>query len=109
MEAAVGVDDKGLPKEASPPYPPEVWTAGRGLPAAREVASTVHKGPLWQVPDAISALFAWIGENGYSAAGPYRELHLFWRETELAKKLGGLDSVVIEMQLPVAKAAPNSA
>jgi DNA-binding transcriptional MerR regulator len=109
MEAAVAVDDTGLPKDAAPPNLPEVRTAVRELPAAREVASTVHRGPLWQVPDAISALFAWIGENGYFAAGPYREIHLFWRETELAKKLGGLDSVVIEMQLPVAKAVPNSA
>lgn len=86
----------------------EVWsgsqTAVQELPAC-DVASVVHRGPLWDVPDAISALFAWIGENGCSAAGPYREVHLFWRENDLAASPGGLESVVIEMQLPVGKTA----
>jgi effector-binding domain-containing protein len=74
------------------------------LPAAAEIASVVHRGTLWEIPDAISALYTWIGENGYSAVGPYREIHHYWRENDLAAVPGGLDSVVIEMQLPVGKA-----
>jgi DNA-binding transcriptional MerR regulator len=75
----------------------------RELPAVPEVASVVHRGALWDVPDALAALFAWAGENGYASAGPYREIH-FWRENELAEKPDGLRSVVLEMQLPVEKA-----
>lgn len=81
-------------------------TIVRELPAG-EVASVVHRGPLWEVPDAISALFAWIGENGYSAVGPYREIHHFWRENDIAASPGGLKSVVVEMQLPVGRAVPE--
>ncbi len=105
MEAAV-VIGSALPKDVAPHAPSWVRTTVRELPAAGEAASVVHRGPLWEVPDVLSALFAWIGENGYSATGPYREIHHFWRENDLAAMPGGLDSVVIEMQLPVGKTAP---
>jgi DNA-binding transcriptional MerR regulator len=103
MEVAVVVS--GLPTDAAQPVQSGARNVVRELPAADEVASVVHRGPLWEVPDAISALFAWIGENGYSAVGPYREIHLFWCENDLAAVPGGLDSVMIEMQLPVGKMA----
>ena len=48
----------------------------------------VHRGSMWEIPDALSALFAWIGENGYSSAGPYREMHLYWRENDRADTPG---------------------
>ena len=96
MEAAVVVDP---PQQASPSGAQAIV---RELPAA-DVASVVHRCSPWEIPDVISALYAWIGENGYSAAGPYREIHPYWRENDLASKPGGLDSIVVEMQLPVAK------
>ncbi len=104
MEVAVVVGSE-LPTDAAQPVRSGARTVVRELPAADEVASVVHRGPLWDVPEAISALFAWIGENGYSAVGPYREIHLFWRENDLAAVPGGLASVVIEMQLPVGRTA----
>ena len=70
----------------------------RGVPGAT-VASVVHAGALPDVGQAISALYAWLGASGYAAAGPYRELHLFGREQELAS----VDHVVLELQLPVAR------
>jgi DNA-binding transcriptional MerR regulator/effector-binding domain-containing protein len=103
-EVAVTVEP-GSQGGAEPPKLPGARTAVRELPAAKEVASVVHHGSLWGVPDAIGALFAWIGENGYSPAGPYREIHVFWRENDLAVTPGGLDSIVTELQLPVEKTA----
>lgn len=100
MEVAVVVD----PGPIEDVVPSGGQTLIRALPAADEVASVVHRGSMWEIPDALSALYAWIGENGYSAAGPYREIHLYWRENDLAADPGKLDSVVIEIQLPVGKA-----
>lgn len=77
----------------------------RGLPAAPEVASVVHRGPLREVTEAVKALFVWVGEYGYSAAGPVREIHLFWNENGEAEKPHGLEAVTVEMQLLVVKSA----
>jgi DNA-binding transcriptional MerR regulator len=101
MEVAVVVGPE-LPEDAAPPVQTGSRTVVRDLPAA-EVASVVHRCTLWEIPDTLSALFAWIAENGYSAVGPYRETHHFWRENDKAAEPGGLDSVVVEMQLPVGK------
>jgi hypothetical protein len=60
----------------------------------------IHRGPMWENPDALSALFAWIGKSGYSSAGPYTSTGA---KTTQADTPGDLDSVVIEMQLRVAK------
>jgi hypothetical protein len=49
----------------------------------------IHRGPMWENPDALSALFAWIGKSGYSSAGPYREMHLYWRENDPGRYTGG--------------------
>jgi DNA-binding transcriptional MerR regulator/effector-binding domain-containing protein len=110
MEVAVVIGDQIPPKNApAAPAPPGFGGLARPgvreLPAVPEAASVVHRGNLWDVPDAVSALFAWAGENGYASAGPYREIHLFWRENEIAEEPNGLRSVVLEMQLPVEKAA----
>ena len=94
MEAAVAVSENARDEHAQA-------SAGqiglRELPAVRMMASVLHHGSFYEVPDALVALYAWTGANGYTAAGPYREIHLFGRETELAD----VNSVVIEMQLPV--------
>jgi DNA-binding transcriptional MerR regulator len=76
--------------------------AFRELPAVGEMASVVHGGSAWEIPRAISALFAWVGANGYSATGPYRELHLYGRENDLFRKdASNVDSILVEIQLPV--------
>ena len=100
MEAAVAVDRV--------PDAPSVTEDGRltfrKLPAVREMASVVHQGSPWEIPQAIIALFAWVGANGYSAPGPYREIHLYGRENELFRKdPASADSIVVEIQLPVEK------
>lgn len=94
-----------LVADGPPPNLPGARVEVRELPAVPEMASTIHRGRLRDVPEAVGALFAWAGENGYSATGPYREVHLFWREDDLAAVPGGLDSVTVEMQLPVQRAS----
>jgi DNA-binding transcriptional MerR regulator len=74
----------------------------RELPAVETMASVIHKGDMWDVGQAMVALYAWIGSHGYASAGPYRELHLFWRELEVDDDAFG--NIVIEMQVPVAHA-----
>lgn len=101
MEAAVAVDR--IPLEAS-----GVPTVGndrltlRELPAVREMASVIHEGSAWEIPQAITALFAWVGANGYSTTGPYRELHLYGRENDLFRTdPANVESVLVEIQIPV--------
>ena len=81
----------------------------RELPGASNVATTIHQGALWDVPGAIVALFAWIGDNGYQSSGPIREIHLFDRENDVVDAPPGaqfnINSVIMEMQVPV-EAAP---
>ena len=76
--------------------------AFRELPAVREMASVVHEGSAWEIPQAITALFGWIGANGYATAGPYRELHLYGRENDLFRAdSANVDSLLVEIQVPV--------
>jgi DNA-binding transcriptional MerR regulator len=72
----------------------------RELPAVAQVASVIHRGPLWDVPQAIIALLTWIGANGFTSAGTIREHHLRWRELELTEQV--VENVTLEMQIPVA-------
>lgn len=98
MEASVPVDGlpEGLPDGA------EDRLAFRELPAVAETASVVHEGSAWDIPRAISALFGWIGANGYATAGPYRELHLYGRENDLFRAdAANVDSILVEIQVPV--------
>lgn len=98
MEAAVAV--------AGAPEGPEDGAHDRltfrELPAVREMASVVHEGSAWEIPQAIIALFGWIGANGYATAGPYRELHLYGRENDLFRAdSSNVDSLLLEIQVPV--------
>lgn len=98
MEAAVAVNGGA---ERSPDGA-EDRLAFRVLPAVREMASVVHEGSAWEIPRAISALFGWIGANGYATAGPYRELHLYGRENDLFRAdSANVDSLLVEIQVPV--------
>lgn len=67
------------------------------LPAVEQMACVIHTGSLWDVGLAITALFTWMGRNGYASAGSFREVHLFGKETEKTAR----DPVVVELQLPV--------
>ena len=98
MEAAVAVEV--VPETASADR--EDRLAFRELPAVREMASVVHEGSAWDIPQAMTALFGWIGANGYATAGPYRELHLYGRENDLFRTdPTNVDSFLVEIQVPV--------
>jgi DNA-binding transcriptional MerR regulator len=71
----------------------------RDLPAVETMASVIHKGDMWDIGQAMVALYSWIGSHGYASAGPYRELHLFWRELEIETEQ--FKNIVVEMQIPI--------
>jgi DNA-binding transcriptional MerR regulator len=71
----------------------------RELPAVETMASVIHKGDMWDIGQAMVALYSWIGSHGYVPAGPYRELHLFWRELEI--DIEDFKNIVIEVQIPI--------
>ncbi len=70
------------------------------LPAAPLAASIVYHGSMWQIPDVVANLYRWIGANGYTSAGTYRELHLFGRELDLFAGPDP-DDAVFEILVPV--------
>jgi DNA-binding transcriptional MerR regulator len=71
----------------------------RELPAGEMMASVIHKGDMWDIGLAMVALYGWMGSHGYASAGPYRELHLFWRELEIETEQ--FKNIVVEMQIPI--------
>ena len=71
----------------------------RELPAAGTLATVVRTGPLDQSHLAFGALGIWMEANGYSVAGPCREVFL-----EGVFHSADADSVM-EIQFPVTKAA----
>lgn len=71
----------------------------RELAAAASVASVIHHGELWGIPDAIVALYAWVGIHGLQSAGAYREFHYGWRENQTPGP--DLCNITLEIQLPV--------
>ncbi|MGF1576305.1 MAG: MerR family transcriptional regulator [Cyanophyceae cyanobacterium] len=73
------------------------------LTAVEQMACVIHEGLLWDVGQAITALFTWMGRNGYASAGSFREVHLFGKET--AKT--GTEPVVVELQIPVVPQSIN--
>lgn len=72
------------------------------LPPAPLAASVVYNGSMRNIPDVVVNLYRWLGMNGYTSAGAYREVHLFGRELDVCAS--GLDQeVVIEVLVPVEK------
>jgi DNA-binding transcriptional MerR regulator len=69
----------------------------RELPTDTQVASIFHSGMIQDTPQAITALFTWIGANGYTSNGAIREIHLFGPETVSVQE----QPVVIELQIPI--------
>ena len=70
------------------------------LPAVDTLATLVRRGPTYQAHLAFGALGLWMEANGYSIAGPSRELFL-----ELPFQLPGQEDTVMEIQFPVTRAA----
>ena len=95
MEVATAVEPSVLKN-----FPNGIGTVTvRELPAAASVASVIHHGELWRIPDAIVALYAWVGMNGLQSAGAYREFHHGWRENQTPGD--DLCDITLELQLPV--------
>ena len=70
------------------------------LPAYASAAALIYEGPFINILDALLTLLKWVAMNGYSFAGPMRELHL----SGPAHDAEGGDVVpVTELQIPVQK------
>lgn len=81
----------------------------RELPAVSAMATVIHNGGVYDIPQAISALYAWVGANARSPAGSFREVHLLGRENDLIRQdPANIDSIVVEIQLPLEGAASGS-
>lgn len=97
--------EENMDMEAALPVRRDRVSGGNGvqvyeLPAVAEMASATFEGEdIWDIPGAVAALFAWVGENGYASAGPMREVHHFGRELDHEDHT----SFVIEVQLPVCR------
>ena len=95
MEAAIPVDRSSASLDVA------AGVEVRQLPAVSTIASATFEGSdIWDIPGAVAALFAWVGENGYSSAGPMREVHHFGRELDHED----YETLVIEVQIPVQRA-----
>lgn len=70
----------------------------RALPGVEAVASVVHLGSYEGFGQPYAALMSWIEANGYSVAGPVREIYL-----KGPGEPGPVESYVTEIQVPVAK------
>jgi DNA-binding transcriptional MerR regulator len=69
------------------------------LPAEPLVAALLYEGTFSDVEDGILSLLGWIGQQGYTPAGPLRQLHL----SGPAHINGQLQPhAVIELQIPIA-------
>lgn len=102
MEAAAPINlaapiDPAMLKSSPPSAAAAVVV--RELPAVETMATVIHKGDMWDVGQAIIALYIWLGQHGYAPAGPYRELHLFWRELDIETEQ--FSNIALEMQIPV--------
>ncbi len=69
------------------------------LPAVERLATLVRKGPKYQSHLAFGALGVWMEGNGFSIAGPSREVFL-----DLSLEDGARDRTVMEIQFPIVKA-----
>lgn len=90
--SATGAETVGPPMVFSPDFGKEEFdlvicmpvaagaAAGEGVAleeiAGAHVVFATHKGPYTGVPDAYTALFKWVEQNGRTPAGPAREVYL---------------------------------
>ena len=59
---------------------------------------------MYDVCQAIVALYAWVCANGYQPYGAYREIHLFGREDAPGTDYQNL---TLELQLSITKGHPE--
>ncbi len=93
MEAAIPIDSAAAVRLG------DGHIVVRELPAVETMATVIHRGDMWDVGLAMTALYTWIGQHGYASNGPYRELHLFWRELEV--ETAQFADITLEMQVPI--------
>ncbi|MBW4469862.1 MAG: MerR family transcriptional regulator [Stenomitos rutilans HA7619-LM2] len=104
MEMAVAIDQAAIPSTLMGANE-QVYC--HELPAVQTMASLTRHGKMCEIGQGVIELFTWMGENGYAADGPYREIHLFGREFEQVGAVWDcnpkvdFDAVVIELQIPV--------
>ncbi len=61
------------------------------------LASTLHAGNIYDLPQAMTALFAWVGSNHYRPNGTIREIHLSGREESDTD----FSHILFEIQVPI--------
>lgn len=102
MEVATTVEPEMLER-----FPTGVGSLSvRELPAVSMLASVIHNGWLGDIPNAIVALYNWVGKNGLKSEGGYREIHHGWRESEPPDPTT-MPRVTVELQLPVTPLDPD--
>jgi DNA-binding transcriptional MerR regulator len=61
------------------------------------LATTILQGSIYDIPQAITAIFTWINSSGYCSNGSIRELHLSGPETSDTD----FNAITFELQIPV--------
>jgi effector-binding domain-containing protein len=95
--------EQDIDMEVGIAVPPSAMTRSAGrvrvyeLPATLTMSIVAYLGDPWDVVNAISALYAWMGVNDHATNGPCREIHLFGRENDLTT----MGNQVVEVQLPI--------
>jgi effector-binding domain-containing protein len=62
-------------------------------------ACITHSGPIEKLPDSYKTILKWIEENGYTIAGPTREIY----QKGIGEAGGIPQECLIEIQLPIRK------
>lgn len=89
------------------PLPTNARVAIRELPGFDSMACLIHTGRYEDLPQAFSVLLGWIEHNGYTIAGPTRELYLRFGADQAAYRLPeaylteNAADFVTELQIPV--------
>jgi DNA-binding transcriptional MerR regulator/effector-binding domain-containing protein len=69
----------------------------RTLEEPLPLATTILQGSIYDLPQAITAIFTWIHTSGYCSTGVIRELHLSGPE----RTDTNFDAITFELQIPV--------
>jgi len=89
------------------PLPADANTHGslkvETLPAYEMAACTIHQGPFSGLAAAYAALVKWVDANGYSIAGPDREVYLRLPED---CQYATDPNAITELQIPICHADP---
>jgi DNA-binding transcriptional MerR regulator len=97
LEIGIGLNEE---RKLRVPLPDKLEMKPTELPAIEISAAVVRGGPTYQAHLAFGALGVWMEANGFTVAGPCREVFL-----EPPFQPPDEEHSVIEVQFPVAKAA----